>query len=99
MTKLEILGKVEGLAHADVAVVLEHHHGHGASRDHVSNDELCQNIEAKLNVGDGLHDTNGDQPENGDENAQEVGPNGEPSWPASDDANGDGDHDDEESCL
>ena len=97
MAHLQILGKVKGLRHADVAVVLEHHHGQGTAREHVSNDELGQNIKAKLNIGDGLDKPNGDEPDDGKQHADNVGPPREPCWPACHNAEGDGHHNDEES--
>lgn len=66
MAELEILRKVKRLRHANVAVVLEHHHGERAAGHHVTNDEFGKNIKTKLDVRDGLHDTDGDKPENGD---------------------------------
>lgn len=40
MAELQILGKIQGLGHGNVAIVLEHHHGQGPAGDHVPNDEL-----------------------------------------------------------
>lgn len=96
MTELEILRKVERLRHADVAIVLKHHHGHRASGNHVTNNVFSQDVEAELNVGDCLNNSNGNQPEDGNQHADNVGPGGKAGRPACNNTKGDGNHDDEE---
>ena len=54
MAKFEILCEIKGLRHADIAVVLEHHHCKGSTWNHVSDDELCEHVEAKLHVSHSL---------------------------------------------
>lgn len=67
VAELEILSEIEGLRHGDVSVILEHHHGQGPPRHHVADDELGQDVEAQLDVGDGLDETDGNEPDDGDQ--------------------------------
>ena len=62
VTKLQILTEVERLSHDDVTKGLEHHHGDGATRLEITDDELGKHIQAKLNVREGLDDADGDGP-------------------------------------
>lgn len=62
MSELQILSKVQGLSHGNIAIILEHHHGKGPARHHITNDELGKNVETELDVGDGLNDADGDNP-------------------------------------
>ena len=57
MTKFEVGCKLQGLRHRDVAPGLEHHHSNRATRERITNDELGDDIEANLLVGDGLDNT------------------------------------------
>ena len=56
--KFDILSEVEALVCCNVAVHLEHHHGERASRLHVADDELGDDVQTDLYVGCGLDDTN-----------------------------------------
>ncbi|KAH6607395.1 hypothetical protein Trco_003708 [Trichoderma cornu-damae] len=50
VAELEVLGKVQGLGHGDVAVVFEHHHGEGPAGNHVADDEFGEDVEAELDA-------------------------------------------------
>lgn len=99
VTKLQILSEIQGLRHANVAIVLKHHHGHGATGDHVTNDKLGEHVQAKLDVRDGLDDTDRKEPDCGEENADDISPSGETSRPASDNAERDSNHHEEQSYV
>ena len=96
MAELKILSKIESLGHADVPIVLEHHHGEGASRNHVTNNKLCQHVEAELDIGNGLDKTNRDQPNDGKKHANHKCPRRKASIPTSNDTKGDANHDQKE---
>lgn len=63
------------------SIRLEHHHGVWTSRQHVPNHELGKDVEANLDVGDGLHHTDGDHPDKADHDGNEQGPPGEAGRP------------------
>lgn len=42
---------------------LEQHHGVGCSRNHVTDQEFGENVKTKLDVGNGLDHTNGNDPD------------------------------------
>ena len=77
VAELEVGGEGEGLRHGDVAVRLEEHHGDGAAGLHVADDEFGDDVEAELDVGNGLDHANGDHEDEGDEEGDEEGPPGE----------------------
>lgn len=74
LTQLQVLGKVHPLVHADVAVGLEQHHGHRTTGLHVSNDELGNDVQADINVGRRLDNTQRQPPHNGNDKRDEKGP-------------------------
>ena len=57
VTKLQVGGKCKTLGHGDVSIRLKQHHGDGAARLHITDDELGNDVETELNVGDGLDHT------------------------------------------
>jgi hypothetical protein len=97
MAEFEVLGKVQRLGHGNVTIVLEHHHGHGFARNHVTNDELGQYVQPELNVGDTLNKSNGYEPDDGEKEADDKSPRRETCWPGSHNTKGDANHDDEQS--
>ena len=62
VAELKILAEVQSLCHNDVAEGLEHHHGNGVSRLDIADDELGEDVETELNVGESLDDADGDRP-------------------------------------
>lgn len=56
-----------------VPVCLEDHHRYGFARDDESDDQLGDDVEADLLVGDGLDHAYGQGEEGGDEEGQEEG--------------------------
>ena len=60
MTQLEVGSKLQSLRHRDVTPGLEHHHGNGTTRKRVTDDELGNDVQADLLVGDSLDNANGD---------------------------------------
>ena len=67
MAKLEIRGELQSLSHRDVAPGLEHHHSDRMPGESVANDELGNNVEPDLLVGDSLNDADGDDVHEGDD--------------------------------
>lgn len=99
VAELQILSKVQGLGHGNIAIILEHHHGKGPTRHHVTNDELGKNVETELDVGDGLNDANGDKPYDRKQQTDNESPGRKASVPASNHAKGDGNHADEQDYI
>lgn len=93
MAEFEILGEVQSLRHDQVSVVLKHHHGERAAGDHVADDVLGEDVQAELEIGDGLHDTDRDCPDHGDGQADDKRPPGKASVPCTDHHKGKGKHD------
>jgi hypothetical protein len=60
MTELKVRSELQGLSHGDIAPGLEHHHGDGLARESVTNDQLRNDVETHLLIGDGLDHTNRD---------------------------------------
>lgn len=48
------------LCHGNVSPGLEHHHRYGSSGEGVTDDQLGDDVEANLLIGDGLNHTNRD---------------------------------------
>ena len=69
----------KGVSHGHVTERLEHHHGNGATREHVTEDHLSDDVQTGLLVGDSLDDTDGDGENNTDEDSDNVSPPGEVS--------------------
>ena len=92
VAQLEVLREVERLPDTDVPVVLEHHHGEGPAGDHIPDEILGEDVEAQLDVGHGLDDADGEEPDDGDEHADHEGPGGEARRPGCDDSEGEADH-------
>ena len=67
VAKLEIRGELQSLSHRDVTPSLEHHHRDRMTRESVANDELGNNVEPDLLVGDSLDDADGDDVHEGDD--------------------------------
>lgn len=99
VAELQILSKVQGLSHGNITIILEHHHGNWPARHHITNDEFSQNVETKLDVGDGLDDTDGDNPYNRKQETDNERPGRKASIPASNHAKGDGNHADEQDYI
>ena len=56
---------MKGLGHGNVSPCLKHHHCNGLSGEHVTDDELSDNVETDLLIGDSLDHTDGDDIEEG----------------------------------
>ena len=72
MTELEVGSEEQRLRHRDVAPSLEHHHGDWATRESVADDQLSNNVETDLLVGNSLDDTNGDDVHEGDDLQERI---------------------------
>lgn len=59
MTKLEVRCEGEGLKHGDVTPGLEQHHCDGTAGEGIADDELGNNVQTDLLIGDSLNHTNG----------------------------------------
>lgn len=77
VAKLEVGRELESLEHRDVAPGLEHHHCNRTSRERVADDELSDDIETDLLVGDSLDHTDGDNENEGDYKRQDERPDRE----------------------
>jgi len=71
MPHLEILQEVKRLGHADVAVALEDHHGDWAAGKHVTDDELGDDIQTDLPVGNGLDHADGNEEDDWDDHTDD----------------------------
>jgi hypothetical protein len=94
VSELEITGEHDSLVGDEVSVGLEDDDGDGLAWDHVSSDELDDDVERDLLVGDGLDDADGDDEEGGEDERDDVGPDRELRREAGDgaDAEDEGDH-------
>ena len=72
----EIRGEGKSLGHGNVAVRLEQHHGEGPAGLHVADDELGDDVEAELHVGNGLDHADGDGEDSGDYEGDDQRPPG-----------------------
>jgi hypothetical protein len=54
VTKLQILTEIQCLGHDNVSKGLEYHYSNRVSRLNVTDDELSEDVETKLNVREGL---------------------------------------------
>lgn len=82
MAQLHVLRKSQSLRAAYIAVILEDHHGYWLSGNQIPHDILCEEIQAQLNVGNGLHNSDGHGENDGNEEADKESPPGKPCWPA-----------------
>lgn len=92
VTKLHVLQKEQSLQHGNVTVCLEQHHGHGASRLHVTDDELGNDVKTDLDVGRGLHNTARNEPDTADDQRHEESPPRQMSGVAEDNTERDSNH-------
>lgn len=99
VAKLHVLQEEQSLVHGNVTICLEQHHGHGAARLHVSDDELGDDVKSDLNVGRGLHNTTRDEPETADDQGHEESPPREMSRVAKDNTEGHSNHGKSDSAI
>lgn len=95
VTHLQVGGEGERLRHGDVAVRLEHHHREGPPGLHVPDDELGDDVEAQLDVGDGLDHADGDAEDAGDDQGDDERPPGEVGVPRKGGGEREAEHDEE----
>lgn len=81
VAKLEIGGKGQGLGHCDVSPSLEHHHGDGAAREGITDDELSDDVETDLLVSNGLDHADRDNIDERDNQGKDEVLNGEFGFP------------------
>lgn len=93
VTQLHVLQEEQSLVHGNVTICLEQHHGHRASRLHVTNDELGNDVKTDLDVGCGLHNTARDEPKATNDQRDEESPPREMSGVANDNTKRHSDHD------
>ena len=67
VAELKVGRELQSLSHRNVTPSLEHHHGDWATRESVADDQLSNNVETDLLVGNSLDDTNGDDVHEGDD--------------------------------
>lgn len=65
MAELEVRRECQRLSHSDITPSLEHHHRYWATWQSIADDELSDNIQTNLLVGDGLNHANGDDIDKG----------------------------------
>lgn len=99
VTKLHVLQEEQSLVHGNVTVCLEQHHGHGASRLHVTDDEFGDDVETDLDVGCGLHNTARNKPETADDQRDKESPPREMGGVPNDNTEGHSNHDKSNSTI
>lgn len=67
VTELKVGRELQSLRHGDVPPGLEHHHRHGLPGERVANDQLSNNVEPDLLVGDRLDHAYRDDVHEGDD--------------------------------
>lgn len=77
VAKLEVRRELESLEHRNVAPGLKHHHCNRTSRERVADDELSDDIETDLLVGDSLDHADRDNENEGDYERQDECPDRE----------------------
>ena len=92
MTKLEIRSERQSLGHGDITPGFEHHHGNWASRKTITDNQLSNNIETNLLIGDSLNHSDGNDVEESDDKCKDEPLYGELSFPTLDDSNTKGEH-------
>jgi len=60
MTELEVRSELQGLSHGDIAPGLEQHHSDGSAGESVPDDQLRNDVETNLLIGDSLNHADGD---------------------------------------
>ena len=94
MTKFQVSREVEGLFRHDGAVNLEDHNGDGLPGNDVAGDELGENVESQLLVGDRTEDAEWEGEDQGDD----YGEKESPEWHLRV-VNLDGNHSEDEGCY
>ena len=84
------------LIHCDVAVGFEEHHSERPSRLHVSDDVFRKDVQPQVYIGCGVNDSNGDCPDNRDQESDNKSPPREMRWPGADSGETQTYHDEEE---
>ena len=74
MTELQVAEEGMGLIHGDVTICLEEHHRDWPSRLHVSDDVFSEDVQAEVNIGCCVNDTNGYRPDNRDQETYDKRP-------------------------
>lgn len=74
VAQFHVLHKGKSLSHCNVSISLEQHHGIWSSGQHVSDEELGENVETKLDVCNGLDHANGNHPDCGNDNRKYQSP-------------------------
>ena len=96
MTKFQVAGEIEGLFRHDGAINLEDHNSNGLPGGGVTGNELGEDVENQLLVGDRKEDAEGEDEDQGKDDAEYVSPewhsrvvhlNGNPSEDEGDDEN------------
>ena len=84
MSEFEILGKVEGVRGGDVSVTLEVKHSSGVTGEPEATEQLGDNIEGDLYVGNGHDDTARNAEDGGEEDTIQRGSGGGVGWVSGD---------------
>ena len=92
VAELHVGSEGQSLRHGDVAVGLEQHHGQWATGQPVTDDQLSDDVETDLLVGDSLNHADRDSVDEGDEEGDDEGIYRELGLPNQDGHNGEGEH-------
>lgn len=71
VTQLHVLGKSNSLVVGDVTEGLEEHHGQWLTWNHVTNNELGNDVQSHCDVGQRVNNTDGQQEDNGDDKSDD----------------------------
>ena len=74
VTKFQVTGEVEGLFRHDSSIHLEDHNGDGFSGNDVAGNELGEDVESQLLVGNCEEDTEGEDKDQGKSDGKDVSP-------------------------
>ena len=74
MTKFHVAREVEGLFRHNCAINLEDHNSNGSSRDDVSSNELGEDVESQLLVGNREEDAEGEDKDEGKQDGEDISP-------------------------
>jgi len=74
VAKFQVAREVEGLSRDDGAINLEDHNGNGPSGNDVTGNELGEDVESQLLVGNREEGAEGEDKDQGEDNGEDVGP-------------------------
>lgn len=97
--KFQVLQEEMGLIHCDVAICFEQHHCERPTRLHVSDDIFGEHVQSEMNIRRCVHDSDGNGPDEGDEESNDECPPREMGRPGTNSGETKCNHDEEKHAV